>query len=214
MDEEAVISKAIDYMRGFLQDDHSGHDPYHTLRVLAAAERIAKDEGADLFTVRLAAILHDVDDVKLSPETAGSLARASAFMDEQGVSQEVKQAVLTAIREVSFKGSDSAVPSTIEGKCVQDADRLDAIGAIGIARVFAYGGAHSRPIYDETPPQGLLSEAEYRRSRSSSVNHFYEKLFYLKDMMNTASAKKLAEARDRFMRDYLTEFMSEWAGES
>ncbi len=214
MNDDAVVSRAIECMRGYLKDDHSGHDPFHTLRVLSTAERIAKEEGADLFTVRLACILHDVDDVKLSPETAGSLARASAFMDEQGVSQEVKQAVLTAIREVSFKGSDSAVPTTIEGKCVQDADRLDAIGAIGIARAFAYGGAHSRPIYDETPPRGLMTESEYRQSCSSTVNHFYEKLFFLKDMMNTASAKKLAEARDGFMRDYLTEFMKEWAGES
>ena len=98
MDEEAVISKAIDYMRSFLQDDHSGHDPYHTLRVLAAAERIAKDEGADLFTVRLAAILHDVDDVKLSPETADTLARAAAFLDSRGVDPAVREAVLTAIR--------------------------------------------------------------------------------------------------------------------
>lgn len=214
MNKEQMISNALDFMSSVFEKEFSGHDKFHTLRVLSTAERIAEEEGADLFKVRLAAILHDVDDIKLSPETNPGLDRASGFMKANGVDPTTREAVCQIIREISFKGSDSVKPSTIEGMCVQDADRLDAIGAVGVARAFAYGGSKGRPLYDpEVMPLGRMNEEQYRKSGSTSVNHFYEKLFLLKDMMNTASAKRTAEARDAFMHAFIEEFLAEWAGE-
>lgn len=213
-DKESIISNARDFVTGLFRDEYSGHDASHTFRTAALASRLAREEGADEFVVTLAALLHDVDDVKLSPETAEDLSRASEFMRGNGLDESLISTVCAIIRSVGFKGSDSVVPDSIEGKCVQDADRLDAIGAVGIARAFAYGGSRARPMHDpETPPRLNMNEAEYRSSRSTSVNHFYEKLFLLKDMMNTASAKRIAEARDGFMRDFIDEFLAEWAGE-
>ena len=212
-DKKRIIDNAVSFVNELFENEFSGHDSYHTFRVLRIAQRLAKEEGADGFIVQLAALLHDVDDVKLSPETSAGLYRARRFMLENHVESETAEAVCTAIREISFKGRDSAIPSTIEGKCVQDADRLDALGAIGVARTFAYGGSRNRLIYDpESAPKTDMSESEYRNSRSSSIGHFYEKLFLLKDMMNTPSAKKLAEERDRFMHGFVDEFLNEWNG--
>ena len=210
---KTIINDAIAFVKHVFQDDYSGHDYFHTLRVYTMATRIAEQENADLLTVQLTALLHDVDDIKLSPATHANKDRAVGFLREHGVAEETVNAICKIISEVSFKGTDTAVPNTIEGKCVQDADRLDAIGAIGIARAFAYGGSHNRVIYDpDEKPTLNMSVDEYRNHVSTTVNHFYEKLFLLADMMNTATARKIAEERHEYMQSYIARFLDEWEG--
>ena len=207
------VEKAMDFAREVFRDDSSGHDWYHTLRVYRLATFLAQQEGADVQTVQLAALLHDVDDRKLSPETYARKSRARGFLEDNGVSAERITQILRIIDEVSFRGTDSVRPGTPEGQCVQDADRLDALGAMGIARAFAYGGNHNRVMYDpEIKPALNMSREEYQKHVSTTVNHFYEKLFLLKDMMNTESAKAIAEHREQYMREYIDEFMDEWEG--
>ena len=212
--DERLTEAALAYVKALFANEFSGHDYFHTLRVYRTAIRLAAEEGADLTVTALAALLHDADDRKLSPETYETKANAVGFLRGQGVDEATVAAVVTAIGEVSFRGTDSVVPSAVEGKCVQDADRLDALGAVGIARTFAYGGAHHRAIHDpEIPPETNMDAARYYANEATSVNHFYEKLLKLKDMMNTASGRRLAEERDRYMREYLEEFFAEWEGE-
>lgn len=210
-----IIERAENYIRELFKNDCSGHDYFHSLRVCRTALQLAQEEGADTVETALIALLHDADDVKLSPETHAHKDRAAAFLIKEGLSEEKISRILAAIDQISFRGTDSVVPSTLEGRCVQDADRLDALGAIGIARTFAYGGNHGRAMYDpgEKPCLGMNGES-YRARVSTSVNHFYEKLFLLKDMMNTDSAKRLANTREAFMREYLTHFFAEWNGEA
>jgi len=163
--------------------------------------------------VQLAALLHDVDDIKLSPETSVNKDRAVNFLRKHGISEAMIKTICNIIGNVSFRGTDSITPETIEGKCVQDADRLDAMGAIGIARTFAYGGSHNRIIYDpEIKPNVNMNSDEYQNHISTSINHFYEKLFQLKDLMNTDTAKKIAKQREDYMRTYIAEFLDEWDG--
>ena len=204
-----MIDRALQYARELFVGDSGGHDYYHTLRVYRMAARIGVAEGADAEVVALAAILHDADDVKLFDGVG--LPHARSFLAGHSKSDEVLEAIST----VSFKGTGTARPATIEGMVVQDADRLDAIGAIGIARAFAYGGSHARAMHDpEVSPRGEMTEQEYRKSMSTTVNHFYEKLLKLKTLMNTRAGREIAEERDRFMRAYLAEFLKEWDGEA
>lgn len=211
-----MIDKALEYIKELFANDSSGHDYFHTLRVYQTATEIARQEQADVTIVQLAALLHDVDDEKLFPETHADKKNAVDFMTANGVDAETIRRVCKIIGEVSFAGTDSVVPGTIEGKCVQDADRLDAIGAIGIARTFAYGGSRGRKIYDPDvrPNMGMSKEAYRNNVNSPSINHFYEKLLLLKDMMNTSAGKKLAEHRHTVMQAFLEEFMAEWNGEA
>ena len=211
--DQTIVNDAIEFVRNTFKDDYSGHDYFHTLRVYKMAMRIAEQENADLMIVQLAALLHDVDDIKLSPETHVNKDRAVAFLREHGISEAMIKTICDIIGEVSFKGTASTVPETIEGRCVQDADRLDAMGAIGIARAFAYGGNHNRAIHDpDIKPAVNMNENEYQKHVSTTVNHFYEKLFRLRDMMNTDTAKKIAEQRDSYMKGYISEFLDEWDG--
>ncbi|MCH5142880.1 MAG: HD domain-containing protein [Clostridiales bacterium] len=211
--DNAIIDGAICFVRNIFEDDHSGHDYFHTLRVYNTATKIAIKENAHLLTVQLAALLHDVDDIKLSPQTHKHKDRAVGFLREHGVSPEMIKTICDIISEISFKGTDSVVPKTIEGKCVQDADRLDAIGAIGIARAFAYGGNHNRVIHDpDIKPAMNMNADEYRNHVSTTLNHFYEKLFLLRGMMNTDAAKEIAQQRDEYMKAYVAEFLDEWDG--
>ena len=208
-----IIARATAYVKEKFENEYSGHDWFHTLRVFRTATRIAEAEGADIVTVQLAALLHDVDDRKLSPETYAEQKNARVFLAENGVEESVICEICRIISEVSFVGSDSVVPSTLEGKCVQDADRLDAIGAIGIARAFAYGGNHNRLMYHpDIAPNPNMSKEEYIKSNSTTVNHFYEKLFKLTDMMNTDTAKQIAKERDAYMKAFIAEFLNEWEG--
>ena len=208
-----IVENAKEYVHNLMKNESSGHDHFHALRVLNTALELAAEECADEFIVSLAALLHDVDDRKLSPETYKNKDKAAAFLRENGIGEARIGEILGIIEEVSFKGTDSTVPSSIEGKCVQDADRIDALGAIGIARTFAYGGSRNRQMYDPgIEPKTDMTEEEYRRSESTSLNHFYEKLFKLKEMMNTASAIRKAEVREKFMKDFVAEFLAEWDG--
>lgn len=210
---QTIISKALGYVKEKFENEFSGHDYFHTLRVYKTAMRIAESEGADTEVVALASILHDVDDRKLSPDTYKTLGNAAEFLKASGKSDAEVTRILTVIREISFSANDRA-PSTLEGMCVQDADRLDAIGAIGIARAFAYGGARSRYMHHpDVEARPDMTKEEYAHSESTTVNHFYEKLFKLKTLMNTETARQIATRRDEYMHSFIDEFMLEWDGE-
>ncbi len=211
--DKMILNHALEFAKAAFQDDCSGHDYFHTLRVYKMAARIAEEENANLLIVQLAALLHDVDDIKLSPETHVNKARAAGFLKRHDVSEAMIKTICGIIDEVSFRGTDSTVPETIEGKCVQDADRLDAIGAIGITRAFAYGGNHNRIMHDPAiRPAVSMNADEYRSHVSTTINHFSEKLFQLKSMMNTDTAARIAEQREDYMKAFISEFLDEWEG--
>lgn len=195
-----MINKAMEFARTVFSGDASGHDFDHTLRVYHMATRLAKEENADLQIVQLAALLHDVDDRKLSPETYEGKLRAVAFMKENGVEIGKIETIVDIISRISFS-AQLPPPESIEGKCVQDADRLDAVGAIGIARTFAFGGSRGRRMHD---PERLDANA--------SIQHFYDKLLLLKESMHTPTGRRMAEERDRYMRQFLEQFYAEWDG--
>ena len=195
-----MINKAMEFARGIFEGDASGHDFDHTLRVFHTATRLAEEEGADVETVQLAALLHDVDDRKLSPETYEGKLRALNFLKDNNLAEEKIQEIIHIISHISFS-AQLPPPESIEGKCVQDADRLDALGAIGIARTFAFGGSRGRRLHD---PEG--------KDKNDSIQHFYDKLLRLKDTMHTATGRRLAEQRDQYMRDFLQQFYEEWDG--
>ncbi len=210
-EQERILSLVRDEIRRLFSDDFSGHDAWHTIRVERTAAVIAEAEGCDVFIVRLGALLHDADDPKLF--STQDYQNARDIMVRAYVDASTAQQVIAAIATVSFKGTDTQTPATLEGKVLQDADRLDALGAIGIARTFAYGGSHSRAMYDpELPPLLHMDEAAYRKNQGSSLNHFYEKLFLLKDMMNTDTARRMAEKRDAYLHAFAEEFLAEWDG--
>ena len=211
--ERNIIENAKEYVEKHFENDYSGHDHWHSLRVYNMAVRLAEQEGADIFIVELAALLHDVDDLKLSSDTNSDLKNARSFMEAEHIEEKIQKRICDIIREVSFKGEESKAPSTKEGCCVQDADRLDAMGAIGIARIFTYGGNNNRIMYNpEIQPQRIKNAYDYVNKGSTSVNHFYEKIFHLKEYMNTDSAKLMAEEKELYMREYLSRFYAEWNG--
>lgn len=201
------------YIKARFQADYSGHDYYHSVRVYELATAICRKETADLEVVQLAALLHDVDDYKLFGGKADECPQAEAFLRENGISGQKSRLICGCIVSVSFKGTDTRIPESMEGKILQDADRLDAIGAVGIARAFAYGGSRNRSIHipGELPRKAMNFE-EYSNSKGTTINHFYEKLLLLKNMMNTQTAREMAEHRHRFMEQFLSEFFDEWDG--
>lgn len=211
--DEQLLNETKAFLRETFAGDSSGHDYWHTIRVWELTRTLCEKEGGDRETAELAALLHDVDDYKLFGGEMGGSRRAAAFMESRGVPEERQKAVEQIIATISFKGIDTVAPESLEGRIVQDADRLDAIGAVGIARTFAYGGSRGRAMYipDEAPTLNMSAE-EYKNHESHTINHFYEKLLLLKDMMNTPSARKMAEERHRFMEAFLDQFMAEWAG--
>lgn len=214
-DASFIIQKTANFVRQSLQNAEGGHDWWHILRVWNNAKRIAQTEKVDLLIVELAALLHDIADSKfhdgdeeIGPKTAGD------FLKSIKVDVEIVEHVQQIIRHMSFKsGFDQAGFSSEEMKVVQDADRLDAIGAIGIARAFTYGGFKNREMYNpEIEPDFNLTKEAYKNSTTPTVNHFYEKLLLLKDKMNTETAQQIAEQRHRFMEQYLDQFYAEWNG--
>ena len=211
-----LIEKTIRFVKKTLQDAEGGHDWWHIQRVWQNAKNIAIHERVNVQVVELAALLHDIADSKFynGDETVGpSMARE--FLTSQQVDDSIIQHVIAIIENVSFKGGkEQRTFSSIELDVVQDADRLDAIGAIGIARTFNYGGFKNREIYNpNTPPNLEMTKEEYKKSTAPTINHFYEKLLLLKDKMNTDTGKKLAEERHQFMEQYLEQFYKEWNGE-
>jgi len=212
MNKPEIINKTVQFVRTTLQNAEGGHDWWHIHRVHTNAKLIAASENCDLLTVELAALLHDIADSKFhnGDEEIGP-AIAGDFLRSLNVDEHVINHVQQIIRHISFKsGFDKLSFQSPELSIVQDADRLDAIGAIGIARAFNYGGFKGREIYNpEIKPNHSMSKEEYKNTTAPSINHFYEKLLLLKDKMNTATGKKLAEQRHAFMESYLQQFFVE-----
>ena len=210
-----LIDRTANHIHTILSGDCTGHDWWHTYRVWHTAQRIAQAEGADCLVVELSALLHDIADWKghSGDSTVGPRA-ARDWLVSLGVDEHVVKHVCRIIADISFKGAGVAQPVlSVEGKVVQDADRLDAIGAIGIARAFAYGGAKGRLIHDpKAKPEEHHTAEAYITSTGTTVNHFYEKLLLLKDRMNTATGRAMAEKRHQFMEEFLRRFYEEWEG--
>lgn len=212
-----LIDNTILFVKKQLQHAEGGHDWFHIERVYKNALLIAQSEECNLTVVKLAALLHDIADSKfhngdenIGPKTARN------FLEQENVDETTIAHVVAIIENISFKGGN--VTKTFHSKeldIVQDADRLDAIGAIGIARTFNYGGFKNRPLYDPAiPPQLNMNKEEYKNSSAPTLNHFYEKLLLLKDKMNTETGKKIALARHQFMERFLAQFYSEWEGQN
>jgi uncharacterized protein len=217
MDKKEILSQTEAYVKETLAVGGAGHDWWHVYRVWKNALHIAQTESVDLFVVELAALLHDIADHKFhgGDETIGPKT-ARAWLEKLNVDEPVIAHVTEIIASLSFKGVQVATPMrTREGMVVQDADRLDAIGAIGIARAFAYGGAKGRLLHDPAVVVELHDSFEtYKNSPAPTINHFYEKLLLLKDLMNTETARNIAEGRHAYMEEFLSQFYAEWEGEA
>ncbi|WP_029036285.1 HD domain-containing protein [Salinimicrobium xinjiangense] len=213
MNKNHVIEQTISFVQGRLKNAEGGHDWFHIERVLKNAREIAAGEDVDLLVVELGAMLHDIADYKFhnGDESIGPQL-AKNFLKEQEVPDDIIDHVVNIINWISFKGGNETQEfNSPELQVVQDADRLDALGAIGIARTFNYGGFKGRPIFDPAIKPNLnMSKEEYKNSTAPTINHFYEKLFLLKDRMNTETGKKLAEERHVFMEEFLKQFYREW----
>jgi len=211
--EKQIISQTTNYIKALLEGEGSGHDWWHIYRVRNNALTIARAYNVNMFVLEMAALLHDIADHKFhhGDENIG-LIQAENWLAKHHIPDNEIQHILNIMREVSY--SSATKPTSLESEIVQDADRLDAIGALGIARTFAYGGYKKREIYNpHTPPVKYKNMDEYKKNTNPTINHFYEKLLLLKDMMNTEEAKKIADGRHQFMEQYLEQFYAEWEGE-
>ena len=211
----SIISKTCKFVENRLAGDGSGHDWWHIFRVWTLAKKIAVEEKAQLETVELGALLHDIADWKFhgGDDSIGP-AMAQEFLSNNDADPQVIESVVDIVSTISYKGAGVATPmKTLEGKIVQDADRLDAIGALGIARTFAYGGYKNRLIYhpDEKPVLHQ-SYTDYKKNEGHTINHFYEKLLLLRERMNTKTGKQIADGRHQFMQKFLEQFYREWDG--
>jgi uncharacterized protein len=212
----SVVDNTILFVKQQLQEAEGGHDWFHIQRVYRNALLIAENETCDLEVVKLGALLHDIADSKFheGDETVGPKI-ARAFLEKEKVSEETIIHILNIIKNISYKGGNFEQQFTSkELEIIQDADRLDALGAIGIARTFNYGGFKNRPIYNpEIGPNLKMSKEEYKKSDGPTLNHFYEKLLLLKDKMKTKTGKKVAEERHNYMVNFLSQFYAEWDGQ-
>jgi uncharacterized protein len=215
MNKQNIIEKTIEFVKDNLADAEGGHDWWHIYRVWQLSKHIAKNETADLFVVELGALLHDIADSKFynGDETIGPK-KAEEFLKSLNVEQNIIKHIVDIIENISFKGGKHAQKfKSIELDIIQDADRLDAIGAIGIARTFNYGGYKNHLLYDPNIKPNLnMTKEEYKKAQTPTINHFYEKLLLLKEKMNTKTGKEIAENRHKFMEQYLDEFYKEWEG--
>lgn len=215
MNSNKVIENTIAYVKKELKSAEGGHDWFHIERVYKNALLIAKTEDVDLLIVSLGALLHDIADSKFydGDETIGPK-KANEFLATENVAEEVIEHVINIIKNISFKGGNKVQKFTSkELDIVQDADRLDAIGAIGIARCFNYGGFKNRALYNpKIAPRLDMTPTEYKASTAPTINHFYEKLLLLKNKMNTSSGKKIALKRHQYMTTFLEQFYDEWEG--
>lgn len=209
-----MIEAAEKFVKNELGKDSSGHDWHHIDRVRKNARLIwSKEQKGNWFIIEMAALLHDIPDEKLNETEEAGLAKLDSFLSGLELESNIANLIKDCIETVSFKGGREIELNSIEAEIVQDADRLDALGAIGIARTFAYGGKKGHPIFDPgISVRAEMTLEEYRTGNSSSINHFYEKLLKLKDKMNTEQAKKLAEERHAFMESFLAQFYIEWNG--
>lgn len=212
MNKDKILKGTIEFVKLKLMGEGSGHDYYHALRVYKTATYIAEKEGADDLIVSLTALLHDIDDWKFSSNNETTTSTIKDFMKSIGVNEEIIEIVCSIIKTLSFKGGVvDSTQSTLEGMIVQDADRLDALGAIGIARTFTYGGSKHQLIYDPAiKPKNFTTLSEVKNENNHTINHFYEKLLKLTELMNTTTGKILAEKRHKYMEDFLEEFYKEW----
>ncbi len=215
IDRDEVVRRTAEHVRGALEGEPSGHDWWHVYRVWKGALAIAEGEAVDRFVVELAALLHDLSDRKLNggDVTLGPKV-AREWLVAQGVDEETVAHVGEIIADLSFKGAGVPTPMrTAEGMVVQDADRLDAIGAVGIARTFAYGGHKGHVLHDPEQSPALHSSVEsYYSTQATAINHFYEKLLLLSQRMNTATGRRIAEGRHAFLEEFLARFLAEWEG--
>lgn len=215
MTKQTTIKQVVLEVKKRLGGENTGHDWWHIARVWINALRIGRAEKADLFIVQLAALLHDIADWKFhnGDHTKGAKI-AQEILSRHGVDGKIIDHVCEIVLNISFKGAGVKNKiKTLEGKIVQDADRLDAIGAIGIARCFTYGGFAGHQIYDpRMKSKHHKTFAAYKNNKNTSINHFYEKLLLLKDLMNTETGKKIAQERHEFMEQYLKRFFKEWKG--
>ncbi len=210
---QSIIDQTVTYVKKMLEHDQTGHDWWHIHRVWQTALYIAKKEKGDSLVVQLAALLHDIADWKFNDGDDKASARvAQEWLASMGLEKESITHICDIINAVTFKGAgvESQI-KTLEGQAVQDADRLDALGAIGIARAFTYGGYKGMPMYDPAlEPKFHASFEEYKKHKGTTINHFYEKLLLLKELMNTSTGKRLAEDRHQFIESYLNQFFLEW----
>ena len=213
MKQQEQLEAMKQYAKRVLDSDTSGHDWSHIERVVNTTKTIAQEEGADLFICEAAALLHDVIDDKIVKDPIVALKELKEFLTSIEITYEQIDAIESIITRMSFKNHKEQQELSLEGKVVQDADRLDAIGAIGIARVMCYSGSTGRPIHrPELKPRDELTPEEYRNGESTAIMHFYEKLLKLKELMNTDYGRELAKGRHAFLEMYLEQFYEEWEG--
>lgn len=212
--QEQIIQDTAQFVQSVLGEDTSGHDWWHIHRVVQMTERITAAEGANRFITVMAALLHDVADEKLNDSKEAGMRKVTDWLETQPINEQDTEHIVNIIATMSYNGGNNPPVRTLEGQIVQDADRLDAIGAISIARVFVYSGHTGRPIHDPAiPVRTSMTPEQYRNEKSTAINHFHEKLLKLKDKINTPAARIIAEERHRYMQEYVDRFYKEWNGE-
>lgn len=206
-DKESIIKLAEQFVKQELEFDPSGHDWWHVHRVRQLTLELARVEKANVFICELAALLHDVADEKLNTSKEAGLHKVRFWLESNDIEHQTIQEIMTIISTMSFNGGKNPPMETIEGKVVQDADRLDALGAMGIARTFLYSGLKGQLLHD---PEGDFKNVDYRSNNKTAIYHFYEKLLKIKDLLNTEYAKEIAASRHQFIEMFLEQFYKEW----